>query len=78
MYRFWPGCRPPYRQMFYQLCDVDLEEVQERAHRNDGKVIYTSLSNTHFSSTFAGLVISLGHQLASLLLCKHVTFVACS
>jgi hypothetical protein len=41
LYRFWPGCRPPYRQMFYQLCDVDLPEVQAIVHQNDGQVLLT-------------------------------------
>ncbi|XP_063067511.1 general transcription factor 3C polypeptide 5-like isoform X1 [Engraulis encrasicolus] len=28
---------PPYRQMFYQLCDLEVDQIQSIIHRNDGK-----------------------------------------
>lgn len=65
MYRFWPGCRPPYRQMFYQLCDVDLDEVREIVHENDGQVnrliedgmvgIFTGLRTLHLNETLCAI-----------------------
>ncbi len=35
-YIFKPGLMPAYRQLFYQLCDINVEEVQEIIHSNDG------------------------------------------
>ncbi|KAM7304704.1 general transcription factor 3C polypeptide 5 [Ixodes scapularis] len=34
---FKPGHLPPFRQLFYHLCDVRLDEVQALVHANDGK-----------------------------------------
>ncbi|XP_064458696.1 general transcription factor 3C polypeptide 5-like [Ornithodoros turicata] len=34
---FIPGRLPPYRQMFYHLCDIRLQEVQDMIHANDGR-----------------------------------------
>ncbi|XP_019396405.1 PREDICTED: general transcription factor 3C polypeptide 5 [Crocodylus porosus] len=36
MYIFQEGALPPYRQMFYQLCDLNVESLQKIIHRNDG------------------------------------------
>ncbi|XP_053414968.1 general transcription factor 3C polypeptide 5 isoform X1 [Nycticebus coucang] len=36
VYIFREGGLPPYRQMFYQLCDLNVEELQKIIHRNDG------------------------------------------
>ncbi|KAM5299457.1 general transcription factor 3C polypeptide 5 [Ctenodactylus gundi] len=36
VYIFRDGALPPYRQMFYQLCDLNVEELQRIIHRNDG------------------------------------------
>nr|XP_020026268.1 general transcription factor 3C polypeptide 5 [Castor canadensis]XP_020026270.1 general transcription factor 3C polypeptide 5 [Castor canadensis] len=36
VYIFREGALPPYRQMFYQLCDLNVEELQTIIHRNDG------------------------------------------
>ncbi|KAG8509450.1 General transcription factor 3C polypeptide 5 [Galemys pyrenaicus] len=36
VYIFREGALPPYRQMFYQLCDLNVEELQRIIHRNDG------------------------------------------
>ncbi|XP_007652781.2 general transcription factor 3C polypeptide 5 isoform X1 [Cricetulus griseus] len=36
VYIFREGALPPYRQMFYQLCDLNVEELQKIVHRNDG------------------------------------------
>ncbi|KAJ8286299.1 hypothetical protein GJAV_G00036870 [Gymnothorax javanicus] len=36
-YIFREGTLPPYRQMFYQLCDLEVESIQKRVHQNDGK-----------------------------------------
>ncbi|XP_006164362.1 general transcription factor 3C polypeptide 5 isoform X2 [Tupaia chinensis] len=36
VYIFQEGALPPYRQMFYQLCDLHVEELQNIIHRNDG------------------------------------------
>nr|XP_012313334.1 general transcription factor 3C polypeptide 5 [Aotus nancymaae] len=36
IYIFREGALPPYRQMFYQLCDLNVEELQKIIHRNDG------------------------------------------
>ncbi|KAL4661241.1 hypothetical protein H8957_015669 [Semnopithecus entellus] len=36
VYIFREGALPPYRQMFYQLCDLNVEELQKIIHRNDG------------------------------------------
>lgn len=36
VYIFREGALPPYRQMFYQLCDLSVEELQKIIHRNDG------------------------------------------
>uniref|UniRef100_A0A8C0NSB8 General transcription factor 3C polypeptide 5 n=1 Tax=Canis lupus familiaris TaxID=9615 RepID=A0A8C0NSB8_CANLF len=36
VYVFREGALPPYRQMFYQLCDLNVEELQRIIHRNDG------------------------------------------
>ncbi|XP_067328088.1 general transcription factor 3C polypeptide 5 isoform X4 [Anolis sagrei] len=36
VYIFREGSLPPYRQMFYQLCDLNVECLQEIVHRNDG------------------------------------------
>ena len=35
-YVFRPGLMPAYRQLFYQLCDIEVEEVQQLIHANDG------------------------------------------
>ncbi|KAL2099541.1 hypothetical protein ACEWY4_003935 [Coilia grayii] len=37
IYRFHEGMLPPYRQMFYQLCDLEVDQIQSIIHRNDGK-----------------------------------------
>ncbi|XP_005142551.4 general transcription factor 3C polypeptide 5 isoform X1 [Melopsittacus undulatus] len=36
IYIFQGGALPPYRQMFYQLCDLNVERLQKIIHRNDG------------------------------------------
>ncbi|TRY95146.1 hypothetical protein DNTS_003854 [Danionella cerebrum] len=36
VYTFRKGTLPPYRQMFYQLCDLDVQK-QDLIHKNDGK-----------------------------------------
>lgn len=36
-YIFREGMLPPHRQMFYQLCDLDVESVRKIIERNDGK-----------------------------------------
>ncbi|XP_072908456.1 general transcription factor 3C polypeptide 5 [Hemitrygon akajei] len=36
-YIFREDTLPPYRQMFYQLCDLDVESLKEIIHRNKGK-----------------------------------------
>ncbi|XP_071774874.1 general transcription factor 3C polypeptide 5 [Centroberyx gerrardi] len=36
-YIFKEGMLPPHRQMFYQLCDLDVESIREVIQRNDGK-----------------------------------------
>ncbi|XP_076140755.1 general transcription factor 3C polypeptide 5 isoform X1 [Alosa pseudoharengus] len=36
-YRFHDGMLPPYRQMFYQLCDLEVEQLQKIIHQNDGQ-----------------------------------------
>ncbi|XP_055988838.1 general transcription factor 3C polypeptide 5 [Sorex fumeus] len=36
VYIFRDGALPPYRQMFYQLCDLNVEELQKIIRRNDG------------------------------------------
>ena len=38
-WKFRPGMVPAYRQMFYQLCDVEEDSVQKMLHSNDKKVI---------------------------------------
>ncbi|XP_062867490.1 general transcription factor 3C polypeptide 5 [Trichomycterus rosablanca] len=35
-YIFRKGMLPPYRQMFYQLCDLHIHKIQEIIHKNDG------------------------------------------
>ncbi|XP_036385454.1 general transcription factor 3C polypeptide 5 [Megalops cyprinoides] len=35
-YIFREGTLPPYRQMFYQLCDLDVESIKKIIQRNDG------------------------------------------
>ena len=35
-YVFRRGLMPAYRQLFYQLCDIELQEVQQLIHSNDG------------------------------------------
>ncbi|XP_064649634.1 general transcription factor 3C polypeptide 5-like [Lineus longissimus] len=37
VYKFRPGVKPPYRQMFYQICDVEVPEIQALVAKNDGK-----------------------------------------
>ncbi|XP_029467819.1 general transcription factor 3C polypeptide 5 [Rhinatrema bivittatum] len=37
IYIFREGALPPYRQMFYQLCDLGVESLQKIIHRNDGE-----------------------------------------
>ncbi|XP_063067113.1 general transcription factor 3C polypeptide 5 isoform X2 [Engraulis encrasicolus] len=37
IFRFHEGMLPPYRQMFYQLCDLEVDQIQSIIHRNDGK-----------------------------------------
>ena len=37
-FKFRPGQFPAYRQMFYQLCDIELPEIQALVHQNDGQV----------------------------------------
>ena len=37
-YIFRPGLVPAYRQMFYQLIDIEEPEVQAIMHENDGQV----------------------------------------
>ena len=34
----WPGIVPPYRQLFYQICDLKLPEVQDVVNENNFKV----------------------------------------
>ncbi|XP_030623831.1 general transcription factor 3C polypeptide 5 [Chanos chanos] len=36
-YIFREGMLPPYRQMFYQLCDLEVDRIKTIIHRNDGK-----------------------------------------
>ncbi|XP_063792816.1 general transcription factor 3C polypeptide 5 [Pseudophryne corroboree] len=36
VYIFREGNLPPYRQMFYQLCDLNVDSLQEVIKRNDG------------------------------------------
>lgn len=36
-YKFREGTLPPYRQMFYQLCDLDVEKIRKVIQRNEGK-----------------------------------------
>ncbi|XP_075116385.1 general transcription factor 3C polypeptide 5 isoform X2 [Leptodactylus fuscus] len=36
VYIFREGNLPPYRQMFYQLCDLNVDSLQEIIKRNDG------------------------------------------
>ncbi|XP_012685532.2 general transcription factor 3C polypeptide 5 [Clupea harengus] len=36
-FRFHEGMLPPYRQMFYQLCDLEVEQIRSIIHQNDGK-----------------------------------------
>ncbi|XP_026716587.1 general transcription factor 3C polypeptide 5-like isoform X2 [Athene cunicularia] len=36
IYIFREGALPPYRQMFYQLCDLNVESLQKIIRRNDG------------------------------------------
>ncbi|KAG9353925.1 hypothetical protein JZ751_012049 [Albula glossodonta] len=36
-YIFSEDTLPPYRQMFYQLCDLEVESIKKLIHRNDGK-----------------------------------------
>ncbi|KAG8545662.1 hypothetical protein GDO81_020526 [Engystomops pustulosus] len=36
VYIFREGNLPPYRQMFYQLCDINVDSLQEIIKRNDG------------------------------------------
>ncbi|KAJ8346724.1 hypothetical protein SKAU_G00281250 [Synaphobranchus kaupii] len=36
-YIFREGTLPPYRQMFYQLCDLDVESIKKLIHQNNGK-----------------------------------------
>ncbi|XP_061055688.1 general transcription factor 3C polypeptide 5 isoform X5 [Eubalaena glacialis] len=36
VYIFREGALPPYRQMFYQFCDLNVDELQKIIHRNDG------------------------------------------
>nr|XP_033817489.1 general transcription factor 3C polypeptide 5 isoform X2 [Geotrypetes seraphini] len=37
IYIFREWALPPYRQMFYQLCDLNVESLQKIIRRNDGK-----------------------------------------
>ncbi|XP_051533042.1 general transcription factor 3C polypeptide 5 isoform X1 [Myxocyprinus asiaticus] len=37
VYIFREGMLPPYRQMFYQLCDLDVDKIKSVIHKNDGK-----------------------------------------
>ncbi|KAF6017838.1 GTF3C5 [Bugula neritina] len=36
-YKFWHGIIPPYRQLFYQICDIQLPEVQNIVNANNFK-----------------------------------------
>lgn len=36
-YIFREGMLPPHRQMFYQLCDLDVESIKKVIQRNDGE-----------------------------------------
>ncbi|XP_074655257.1 general transcription factor 3C polypeptide 5-like isoform X2 [Tubulanus polymorphus] len=36
-FRFTTDIVPPCRQTFYQICDIEVEEIQEMLHGNDGK-----------------------------------------
>ncbi|KAJ8260686.1 hypothetical protein COCON_G00164090 [Conger conger] len=36
-YIFREGTLPPYRQMFYQFCDLDVESIKKLIHQNDGQ-----------------------------------------
>ena len=44
MYKFRRGMIPTYRQMFYQLCDIDVPEVHTLVNANAGKVCLLLLS----------------------------------
>ncbi|XP_041369834.1 general transcription factor 3C polypeptide 5-like [Gigantopelta aegis] len=37
VYRFEPNVMPPYRQMFYQLCDIHESNIQKLILENDGE-----------------------------------------
>lgn len=37
MYKFKPDELPHSRNVFYQMCDIEDEEVQKLVHSNDGK-----------------------------------------
>uniref|UniRef100_A0A4W3IUZ7 Ral transcription factor IIIC subunit 5 n=1 Tax=Callorhinchus milii TaxID=7868 RepID=A0A4W3IUZ7_CALMI len=41
-YKFHEDTLPPYRQMFYQLCDLDAESLQVIIHRNEGQEVECS------------------------------------
>lgn len=36
-YVFREGMLPPYRQMFYQLCDLEVDKIKSIIHKNDGE-----------------------------------------
>lgn len=36
-YKFKVGCFPAFKQTYYQMCDVEVPEVQKIIHSNDGK-----------------------------------------
>ncbi|XP_044000130.1 general transcription factor 3C polypeptide 5 [Gambusia affinis] len=36
-YMFRDGLLPPHRQMFYQLCDLDVDSIREAISQNDGE-----------------------------------------
>ena len=42
VFRFRPGIIPAYRQMFYQFCDIEIPEIQDLLHKNDGNVSHVS------------------------------------
>lgn len=40
-YKFLPNKLPPFRQMFYQLCDIEVPEVQAIVNKNNGQVCFS-------------------------------------
>jgi len=59
-YKFSPGIVPPFRQMFYHLCDVEEPEVQRLVHLNDGQV---NIIFSFYSDIWVILLFTLIHTL---------------